>query len=151
MPNLQLDLTRKYPLKVKRDLARRFGAIYGEVMQTTPDLVDVTFRELGEGNLWRCGDGEPVAAVTLICDIRRGRPPEQRERLARALVDASVEALDLDPLLVSVEFTQHSGDEIFRTILIDGVVQGGLSKDWSPGETQTPLVEAIRAEHRRGP
>jgi phenylpyruvate tautomerase PptA (4-oxalocrotonate tautomerase family) len=148
MPNLQLDVTNTYPVSMKRALAKRFGDIYAEVMQTTPDLVDVTFRELGEGGLWRCGNSEPVPAVTLICDIRRGRPPEQRERLARALVNASVDALGLDPLLVSVEFTQHSGDEIYRNILIDGVVRGGLSKDWSESETTTPLVEALRAEQR---
>jgi phenylpyruvate tautomerase PptA (4-oxalocrotonate tautomerase family) len=146
MPNLQLDIPSKYPLKVKRDLAKRFGDLYAEFMQTTPDLVDVTFRELGEGNLWRCGAGQPVPATTLICDIRRGRPPEQRERLARALVDAAVDSLGLDPLFVSVEFTQHSGDEIFRTILIDGVPQGGLSKDWSATEAATPLVDAIRQD-----
>jgi phenylpyruvate tautomerase PptA (4-oxalocrotonate tautomerase family) len=147
MPNLQLDVPAKYPPAVKRKLAKRFGDLYAEVMQTTPDLVDVTFRELGEGSLWRCGEKEPVPAATLICDIRRGRPPEQREQLARALVNACVEALGLDPLLISVEFTQHSGDEIYRTILIDGVPRGGLSKDWSASETNTPLVEAIRAEH----
>jgi phenylpyruvate tautomerase PptA (4-oxalocrotonate tautomerase family) len=148
MPNLQIDVPAKYPLAVKRNLAKRFGDIYAEVMQTTPDLVDVTFRELGEGNLWRCGEAGPVPASTLILDIRHGRPPEQRERLAKALVDACVEALGLDPLLISVEFTQHTGDEIYRTILIDGVVRGGLSKDWSASETATPLVEAIRAEQR---
>ncbi len=150
MPNLQLDMPGKYPLAAKRKLAERFGDLYAEVMQTTPDLVDVTFRELGEGNLWRCGEKGPVPAATLICDIRRGRPPEQRERLARALVDACVDALGLDPLLISVEFTQHSGDEIYRTILIDGTPQGGLSKDWSASETKTPLVDAIRAGHRAG-
>lgn len=148
MPNLQLDVSAKYPVAVKRDLARRFGDLYAEIMQTTPDLVDVTFRELDEGGLWRCGKNGPVPAATLICDIRRGRPPEQRERLAKGLVDACVDALGLDPLLISVEFTQHSGDEIFRSILIDGAVRGGLSKDWSASETKTPLVEAIRAEQR---
>jgi phenylpyruvate tautomerase PptA (4-oxalocrotonate tautomerase family) len=148
MPNLQLDVSAKYPVAVKRDLARRFGDLYAEIMQTTPDLVDVTFRELDEGSLWRCGKSGPVPAATLICDIRRGRPPEQRERLAKGLVDACVDALGLDPLLISVEFTQHSGDEIFRSILIDGVVRGGLSKDWSASETKTPLAEAIRADQR---
>ena len=148
MPNLQLDFTKSYSVRVKRDLAKRFGEIYADVMQTTPDLVDVTYRELGEGGLWRCGKSEPIPAVTLICDIRRGRPPEQRERLARALVDATVAAFGLDPLLMSVEFTQHSGDEIYRNIVIDGVARGGLSKDWSESEAATPLVEAIRAERR---
>jgi phenylpyruvate tautomerase PptA (4-oxalocrotonate tautomerase family) len=150
MPNLQLDLPGKYPLAVKRNLAKRFGDLYAAIMETTPDLVDVTFRELGEGNLWRCGEQGPVPAATLICDIRRGRSPAQRERLAKALLDACVAALGLDPLLISVEFTQHSGDEIYRTILIDGVPQGGLSKDWSATETETPLVDAIRAEHHAG-
>jgi hypothetical protein len=83
-------------------------------------------------------------------DIRSGRPPEQRARLAEALTDACVEALGLDPLMMSVEFTQHSGDEIFRKILIDGTIQGGLSKDWSTSETVTSLVETLRAEHRVG-
>jgi phenylpyruvate tautomerase PptA (4-oxalocrotonate tautomerase family) len=147
MPNLQLDVAAKYPVAVKRNLAKRLGIIYGEVMQTTPDLVDVTFRELNEGGLWRCSKGDPVPAATLICDIRQGRPPEQRERLARALVEACVNVLGLDPLLISVEFTQHSGDEIYRTILIDGVPQGGLSKDWSPTEVKTSLVDTLRAEH----
>ena len=151
MPNLQLDVPAQYPLAVKRDLAQRFGDLYAEIMQTTPDLVDVTFRELGEGGLWRCGKGDPVPAASLICDIRRGRPPAQRERLAKVLIDACVDALGLDPLLISVEFTQHSGDEIYRNILIDGVVRGGLSKDWSDSETATPLVEAIRAEQRAKP
>jgi len=36
-------------------------AMYGEIMQTTPDLVDVSFRELGEGNLWRCETTGPGA------------------------------------------------------------------------------------------
>ena len=46
-------------------------------MQTTPDLVTVAFRELGEDGLWCCGAGEPEPAAQLSCDIRRGRPPEQ--------------------------------------------------------------------------
>lgn len=148
IPNLQLDVPAQYPLPVKRDLAQRLGDIYADVMQTTPDLVDVTFRELKEGNVWRCAEAGPVPAAVLTCDIRRGRPAEQRARLAEALMAACVNALGLDPLLMSVEFTQHSGDEIFRTILIDGVIRGGLSKDWSAAETTTPLVETLRKEQR---
>jgi hypothetical protein len=147
MPHLQLDLPSKYPLTVKRNLAKQLGDLYGVIMQTTPDLVDVSFRELGEGNVWRCDVGGPVPSAVLICDIRAGRPSEQRARLGEALMKACVEALDLDPLHFGVEFTQHSGDEIYRTILIDGVVRGGLSCDWSPSEATTPLVETLRKEH----
>jgi hypothetical protein len=147
MPHLQLELPTKYPLNVKRDLAKQLGDLYGAIMQTTADLVDVSFRELGEGNVWRCEAPVPVPSAVLICDIRAGRPPDQRARLGEALLKACVEALDLDPLRFGVEFTQHSGDEIYRTILIDGVVRGGLSHDWSPSEATNPLVETLRKEH----
>lgn len=149
MPHLQLELPSKYPLTVKRDLAKRLGDLYGAVMQTTPGLVDVSFRELGEGNVWRCESPVPVPSAVLICDIRAGRPAEQRARLGEALLNACVEALNLDPLHFGVEFTQHSGDEIYRTILVDGVVRGGLAPDWSPSEATTPLVERLRKEHSR--
>src|SRR5579862_9528065 len=107
MPHLQLDVPAEYTPAVKRDLARRMGRLYAKFMQTTPDLVDVTFRELREGSLWRCGEDDPEPAAVLTCDIRRGRTPEQRALLGEALVDACVETLGLDPLRLSVEFTQH--------------------------------------------
>jgi hypothetical protein len=149
MPHLQLETSSEYPLSVKRDLAKRLGDLYGAIMQTTPDLVDVSFRELGEGNVWRCESPAPVPSAVLICDIRAGRPPEQRARLGEALMNACVEALSLDPLRFGVEFTQHSGDEIYRAMLIDGVVRGGLALDWSPSEATTPLVETLRKQHSR--
>jgi phenylpyruvate tautomerase PptA (4-oxalocrotonate tautomerase family) len=149
MPHLQLELPSEYPLTVKRDLAKKLGELYGAIMQTTPDLVDVSFRELGEGNVWRCEAPEPVPSAVLICDIRAGRPPEQRARLGEALLKACVEALNLDPLHFGVEFTQHSGDEIYRTILVDGIVRGGLAPDWSPSEATNPLVETLRRTHSR--
>jgi phenylpyruvate tautomerase PptA (4-oxalocrotonate tautomerase family) len=150
MPHLHLDVSANYPVAVKRDLAQRMGNLYAEFMQTTPDLVDVTFRELGEGGVWHCGEGTPVPAAVLSCEIRRGRPPEQRARLAEALLDACVEALGLDPVLLSVEFTQHAGDEIYRKVMVDGVPQGGLGADWSPEETKTPLMETLKAARRAG-
>jgi len=128
MPYLQIDVPQHYPPDVKRDLARRLGALYAEIMQTTPDKVSVAFRELAEGGLWRCGAGPPEPAAVLMCDVRRGRPPEQRARLAQALVDACAEALGLRPERLAVEFTQHAGDEMFR--------DGQLAADWSPTEAR---------------
>jgi phenylpyruvate tautomerase PptA (4-oxalocrotonate tautomerase family) len=148
MPYLHLDVPAHYPLAVKRDLAQRLGSLFAEIMQTTPDLVHVTIRELGEGGVWHCSDNQPAPAAVLTLEIRRGRPPEQRARLADALLDACVDALGLDPQLVSVEFTQHAGDENFRKLLVDGVLQGALGKDWSPSETETPLLETLRSEAR---
>jgi phenylpyruvate tautomerase PptA (4-oxalocrotonate tautomerase family) len=150
MPHLQLDVPGHYPLAVKRDLAQRLGNLYAQIMQTTPDLVHVTFRELGEGGVWLCGKEIAAPSAALSCAIRRGRPPEQRARLAEALVGACVEALGLDPIGLVVEFTQHAGDEIYMSELVDGVVQGGLARDWSPGETETSLIETLKQERRLG-
>jgi len=146
MPHLQLELTGQYPVPLKRDLAHRLGNLYAEIMQTSSDLVDISFRELGEGNIWRCDTAGPVPSAVLACDIRAGRPAEQRARLAEALHKACVEALNLDPLYFGIEFTQHAGNEIYRTILVDGVVRGGLARDWDPSEATMPLVEKLRRE-----
>ena len=108
MPYLQLDLPGPYPAEVKRGLARRMGATFAEIMQTTPDQVTVAFRELGEGGIWRCGPGDgggdPEPAALLTCDIRRGRPPEQRAALAEALVALCVETLGLRADRLAVGF-----------------------------------------------
>jgi phenylpyruvate tautomerase PptA (4-oxalocrotonate tautomerase family) len=85
MPYLQLDVPADYPLEVKRDLAQRMGAQFAELMQTTPDLVNIAFRELGEGGVWNTGKDAPVPSSVLNLAIRSGRSPEQRERLAAAL------------------------------------------------------------------
>ena len=102
MPYIQLDVPNHYSVDVKRDLARRLGDQFARIMQTTPDMVRVSIRELGEGGVWRCGAGEPEPAAQLSCDIRRGRTPEQRAQLAQALIDACVETLGLrsDRLMV---------------------------------------------------
>ena len=131
MPYLQLDLPARHPPEVKRRLARRLGETFARIMQTVPEQVTVAFRELGEGNLWRCGQGEPEPAALLMCDIRRGRPPEQRAELAAALVAACVEELGLRPDRLAVEFTQHSGDEMYKG------ETGGLGNDWTPAEART--------------
>jgi phenylpyruvate tautomerase PptA (4-oxalocrotonate tautomerase family) len=130
MPYLQLDVPNHYSADVKRRLARRMGELYARIMETNPGRVRVAFRELPEGSLWHCGEGEPKPGAVLLCDVRRGRSPEQRAELAQALVDACVESLDLRSDLL-VEFTQHSGDELYRP-------GRGWAEDWTSDEAQTP-------------
>jgi len=150
MPHLALDVTTRYPLDVKRDLALRMSHLYAELMQTSPDLVAVGIRELNEGGVWFGGKDAPVPGAVLTCAIRRGRPPEQRARLANALVTMCSEALGLDPTRMVVEFSYHAGDDIFRKMMIDGVLRGALGRDWSPEEAQTPLLETMRKEASAG-
>lgn len=127
MPYLQIDIPAHYPVDVKRCLARRLGEQFARIMQTTPNLVTVAFRELGEGGVWSCSAGEPEPAAMIVCDVRRGRPPEQRAELAQALIEACVEALGLRSDHIAVEFTQHTYDEMYRA-------GRGWGTEWTPGE-----------------
>ena len=128
MPYLHFDLPGRYPAAVKRVLAARLGEFYAEIMQTSPGIVKVGFRELGEENLFRCGaaGGGVESVVVGQCDIRRGRPVEQRERLAAAIVEACADALGVDASAIELEFTQHSGDEMYR--------RGAFAGDWTADE-----------------
>jgi phenylpyruvate tautomerase PptA (4-oxalocrotonate tautomerase family) len=125
MPSLQLDAPARYDLETQRALATRFGAIYAEVMQTRADIVTVAIRET---SVWRCSEGEPQPSALLMCDVRRGRPPETRAELSRRLLDACSELLGLDPQAIKVEFTQHAGDEMYHPQL------GGFNRDWDGAE-----------------
>jgi len=130
MPYLQFDLAGSYPGAVKRALAARIGSLYAEIMQTSPSIVKVSFRELGTDNIFRCGaaDGGVEPVVVGQCEIRRGRPTEQRARLAAALVAACADALDVPPESVELEFTQHAGDEMYR--------RGAFASDWTADEVE---------------
>ena len=130
MPYLQFDLPERYPAETKRALALKLGALYAEIMQTSPGIVKVAFRELGSDNLFRCGapDGGVEPVLVGQCEIRRGRPVEQRAQLAAALVAALAEALDVAPEQIELEFTQHAGDEMYR--------DGAWGADWDPREAR---------------
>ena len=147
MPYLQLDVPNHYPIEVKRDLARRLGDIFARSMQTTPDMVTVAFRELGEGGVWRCSADEPEPAALLSCDIRRGRPAEQRAELAQALLDACVETLGLRRDRLGVELTQHTSDEMYRH-------GRGWAAEWAPAEAMRSgeaVKQAAQSSRQRGP
>jgi phenylpyruvate tautomerase PptA (4-oxalocrotonate tautomerase family) len=124
VPSLQLDVAATYDLPTKRELARRLGGVYAEVMDTSPEIVTVAIRDLGEGGVWRCTGGEPVPSALLMCDVRRGRPVETRAELCRRLVAACEEVAGLDPALLKIEFTQHAGDEMWHPHL------GGFNREW---------------------
>ena len=125
MPSLQLDAPARYDAETQRALAKRFGAIYAEVMETRADIVTVAIRE---ASVWRCTDDEPVPSALLMCDVRSGRSADTRAELSRRLLAACADVLDLDPLSVKIEFTQHAGDEMYHPRL------GGFNRDWGGPE-----------------
>ena len=130
MPYLQLDTNGRYATEVKKRLAAAMCETYARMMSVDIRRISVAIRELGEGGLWRVPDvgGEPVPASVLMLDIRRGRPPELRLAVAKALCTHCIEILGLAEDRLNVEFTQHSGDEMYHPSL------GGFSPEWGPDE-----------------
>ena len=127
MPFLHLDLPFAVPAADRRRIAGRVARLYAQVMETRPERVTVAFRELGESGVVRLGaGGEQEEVVMVQCDIRRGRPAAQRERLGAAVAALLSEELGWPPERTILEFTQHPGDEVWRA--------SGLGSDWTPAE-----------------
>jgi hypothetical protein len=83
-----------------------------------------------------------------MCDIRRGRSADRRARLARQLIADCHDIAGIDPERIKIEFTQHSGDEMYHPHL------GGFNTDWhaaSPTATcDTPRPEPEPEPEARG-
>jgi phenylpyruvate tautomerase PptA (4-oxalocrotonate tautomerase family) len=126
MPYLHLDLPGTYSVEVKRELATRLCRLYAEVMETQLWRPNVGIAELGEHNLYHLASAglEPITMV--MVEFRRGRAPEKRLALGRAIVDICVELLGVPRRSVMVEFTPHPGQEILR--------DGNWTEDWTPTE-----------------
>lgn len=128
MPYLQLDVNDSYPVDVKKELAKKMATTYADLMTVDIRRISIAIREVGQGGVWRTVDGEPVPVSVLMCDIRKGRPPELRMEVAKALCADCIEILGLREDRLNVEFTQHSGDEMYHPTL------GGFSPEWSESE-----------------
>lgn len=129
MPYLQLDVNGRYPADQKKALARKLCDSYAALMKVDIRRISIAIRECGDGGVWRTIDGEPTPVSVLMCDIRKGRPPELRMELAKQLINDCVEVLGLREDRLNVEFTQHTGDEMYHPTL------GGFSPEWTPDET----------------
>jgi phenylpyruvate tautomerase PptA (4-oxalocrotonate tautomerase family) len=128
MPYLQLDVNGSHAIDAKRRLAQELSATYADMMKVDARRISIAIRELGDGGVWRFVDGEAVPVAVLMCDIRRGRTPELRMELAKKLTGLCIAHLGLPPDSVNVEFTQHTGDEMYHPTL------GGYSPEWSADE-----------------
>jgi phenylpyruvate tautomerase PptA (4-oxalocrotonate tautomerase family) len=127
MPYLHLDLPVAVAPADRAEIAGRLARTYADLMETNPERVTVAFRELGENGVLRLRpDGALETVVMVNCDIRRGRAAEQRERLGDAVAGVLEDALDWPRERTLLEFTQHSGDEMWRST--------GLGTDWTPEE-----------------
>jgi phenylpyruvate tautomerase PptA (4-oxalocrotonate tautomerase family) len=130
MPYLQLDVTGTHSVASKKRLAAQMSRTYAEMMSVDIRRISVAIRELGEGGVWRIPEagGEPVPVSVMMLDIRKGRSAALRMEVAKALCAHCAEILGLCEDRLNVEFTQHSGDEMYHPAL------GGYSPEWSPDE-----------------
>ena len=130
MSYLQLDVIGPHSVAYKKRLAAQMSETYAEMMSVDIRRISVAIRELGEGGVWRIpGSGaEPVPVSVMMLDIRKGRSAELRMKVAKALCAHCVEILGLREDRLNVEFTQHSGDEMYHPTL------GGYSPEWSLDE-----------------
>lgn len=125
MPYLQLDVNGSYTTEQKKALAEQMCRSYADLMKVDIRRISVAIRECGNHGVWRWVEGGVVPASVLMLDIRAGRSPEMRAQLARQLIADCTALLGLENDRLNVEFTQHSGDEMFHPTL------GGYSPDWS--------------------
>jgi phenylpyruvate tautomerase PptA (4-oxalocrotonate tautomerase family) len=125
MPYLQLDVNGHYLPEKKALLARALCETYSKIMNVDISRISVAIRDFGEGSVWRMGDGEPVPASVLTCDIRQGRSAELRMAVAKALSSDCAKILGLRKEKLNVVFTQHAGDEMYHPAF------GGWSPEWS--------------------
>lgn len=130
MPYLQLDVNGTHLVADKKRLAKKLSETYAQMMSVDIRRISIAIREVGEGGVWRMVDGEPVEVSVLMCDIRRGRSAELRLEVAKALCRDCIEILGLREDRLNVEFTQHTGDEMYHPTL------GGYSPEWSEDEAQ---------------
>jgi hypothetical protein len=49
---------------------------------------------------------------------------------------------------LTIEFSYHAGADIYKKRNIDGVLHGGLGRDWTPDEAERPLLETLDQEIR---
>jgi phenylpyruvate tautomerase PptA (4-oxalocrotonate tautomerase family) len=128
MPYLQIEVNKEYPVSIKKLLAKHIGEAYSCIMKTDRNRITVSIRTLGDGSVWRCSESEPIPGAMIMCDVRSGRSIETRAELSQALIRICNEILGLETNELNIEFTQHSGDEMYHQRI------GGFSDDWSSNE-----------------
>jgi phenylpyruvate tautomerase PptA (4-oxalocrotonate tautomerase family) len=127
VPFIQLDLPRDPSEHDFRAVVDELSGLFADVMQTTTTGVTVAVRELGRDRVLRGGRDGARPTVAIRCDIRRGRPPEQRDAFAIALADlVERRAAELGAGEVVVYVNEGAGAWIYE--------DRQPNAEWSPAE-----------------
>lgn len=127
MPHLQFETDAPLDAAEREAFAAWVTGLYAEVMDTGTEHVAVTIRHYDGARLFlgrAAGSTEPVAFLN--ADIRRGRTPAQRIRLAKTLMDAMHTRWGVPRAHLYVIYTEHPGEDFVR-------YEGPL-KPWAEGE-----------------
>jgi phenylpyruvate tautomerase PptA (4-oxalocrotonate tautomerase family) len=127
VPFIQIDLPRDPSTHDFRAFVDDVAGLFAGVMQTTTTGVTVAVRELGRDRVLRGGPDGARPTVAIRCDIRRGRPPEQRDAFALALADlVERRAAELGAAETVVYVSEGAGASIYE--------DRQPAPEWSPAE-----------------
>jgi phenylpyruvate tautomerase PptA (4-oxalocrotonate tautomerase family) len=131
VPFIQIDLPRDPSADDFRSFADDVANLFAGVMQTTTAGVTVAVRELGRNRVLRGGPDGARPTVAIRCDIRRGRPTEQRDAFAIGLADlVERRAAELGAAEVVVYVNEGAGAWIYE--------DRSPNAEWSPAEAGQP-------------
>ena len=127
MPHLQFDLNFAPTAREKSRFARAVVRHFAGIMDTGTDHIAITFRCYRRGDLVFGRAERPAKGIAFLdADIRTGRTPEQKRRLALAIMGELEKTWGVPTRSVYVVYTEHDG-ESFQ--LDDRVLPS-----WSSGE-----------------
>jgi hypothetical protein len=126
MPHLQFELNFTPDRRSKVAFADAVRSRFASIMSTGTDHIGITFRCYAPGDLVFGRAGEDGQIAFLNADIRMGRSPDQKRRLALAIMDEMGKSWRVPREHVYIVYTEHDGPD-FQ--LSDRVLPS-----WSPGE-----------------
>ena len=108
MPHLQLEINRPVPEDVKQKLAQNVMKLCAEVMQADLDHIGITLREVGTYGLALGRVRNPEEGIAFVnADIRGGRSPEQRRKLALGFMEEIHSLCEIPQENMNIVFTEH--------------------------------------------
>lgn len=108
MPHLQLELNRQIPETVKKALTQNVIRLCADVMQVDRNQIGITLREVGTYSLALGRVNDPEEGIAFVnADIRGGRSPEQRRKLALGCMEEIHSLCEIPQQNMNIVFTEH--------------------------------------------
>jgi phenylpyruvate tautomerase PptA (4-oxalocrotonate tautomerase family) len=127
MPHLQFELNLRPPAEEKRRFAEAMVQHFARIMDTGTDHIGITFRCHDADDLVFGRAEQPTRGIAFLdADIRRGRTPDQKRRLALAAIEELNRFWKIPKRSVYVIYTEHDGEHF--------QLEERVLASWSAGE-----------------